>query len=149
MNAASLGCSWRRAGNLPTVCPRCSSDLFFHAVCLQAVCSAFCPGAAQCPLPPTPNPLPSHAHRPLKLQALSPRLQVLEIQPLSPSAFPANCYGESLSPCTSLYASLSLTLLRDLLWLPPHHSGHNLFPSQTMSSYFLQHGFFSTPSYGV
>lgn len=32
--------------NLPTVCPRCPSDRYFHAVGLQALCPAFSPREA-------------------------------------------------------------------------------------------------------
>ena len=38
MNATSRGCALRRANNLPSVCPRWSSDCYFHTVCSQFVC---------------------------------------------------------------------------------------------------------------
>lgn len=51
VNSPSLGHAPGWANNLPTLCPRHSSDPYFHTMFLGCL-PAFFPGAVQCPLGP-------------------------------------------------------------------------------------------------
>ena len=101
--AASQGSIPRRAHNLPTLCPRHSSDPCFHAVCPGFVC------------------LPSLQEQGRVLRVLShPSLLTFRTPALRPAGykhtqnsvfliFQANGFGETFSLCILLCAPLSLS----------------------------------------
>lgn len=112
----------------PTMCPSCSSDCCFHAVCWQAICPAFSPRVALT----SSVVFQSQACCPLKLQALSPTGRK-HSQNLVLLTFQANYYGGSLCglPCVlvcllsfsvTLFPSLPVAMLLFSPKLSLHHS---------------------------
>lgn len=125
VNAASL----KHTTNLPTVGPRCSSNHCFLTVCPHAVCHAFSPRAAQCPLN-----LPRIKHADFwnsRHEALMVA-RTYKIQPLSLSK-PVTL-GKLIHPYSSL--SVLLSLLPFFLWpqLPPFCNSQDLSLSKSVSA---------------
>lgn len=104
MITASLGHALRWAPNLPTVCPRGSSDpSFIHAACLRTICPSSSPRVTVI----ASALYPSQPHWPLELPTLSPA-GCKNSWDLVFLTFQASCYGDSLPPCTPPCAILSL-----------------------------------------
>jgi len=134
VSSVSQGHAPRRANNVPVVCPRHSSDHYFHAVCPWIVC-----------LPSLQEQhitlwAPSEACWPLKLQTLCPTGSKNSWSS-APLIFQANGYGENV---LLVYSPVCFSFSCPSLWphLPLLLSTCNLiclFPKPGLyASYFLQ-----------
>ena len=114
MNAACQGQAPRRANNLPTVCPRCFSDCYFHAVCPRLFACLLSRNRAVLSslYPPSPVTFNTLGLKPHWLQ------ETHKIQPLSFSKLMA--LGKHSPVHSPVCSSLSSPSLQSQL--PPFHS---------------------------